>query len=363
MRIPFFDMRAELDAVRDEVDRAIARVLDSGVMIGGPEVEGFERELAAACGVRRAVGVSSGTDALLAIGMALGWGPGAEVVTTPLTFFATVGAIVRLGATPVFADVEDDRLTLDPAAAAAEITPRTAAVMPVHLFGLQARAMPPGVTVVEDAAQAIGAGPVRGVAAALSFFPTKNLGAAGDAGAVLTDDGALADRIALLRGHGARPKYHHLLVGGNFRLDAIQAAVLAAKLPHLARWTAARRAHAAAYRAGFAAAGLDDIRLPPDEPAHVYHQFVIRTPARERLREALAAAGIGTEVYYPETLHRAPALVGLAYRAGVCPRAEAACAEVLALPIHPALPADAPAIVVEAIARFFKGDGRGAARR
>ncbi len=352
MRIPFFDMRAELAVVRGEIDAAIGRVLDRGVLVGGPEVEGFERALAASCGVAHAVGTSSGTDALLALGMALDWGPGREVVTSPLTFFATAGAILRLGATPVFADIDDETLNLDPAAAAAAVTPRTSAVVPVHLFGLRARHPDVRVPVIEDAAQAIGAGRPRGLAAALSFFPTKNLGAVGDAGAVLTDDPELADRVALLRNHGARPKYHHLAIGGNFRLDALQAAVLAAKLPHLARWTAARRAHAAAYRAAFAGAGLTDVRLPPDDPSHVYHQFVIRAPARDRLRAHLTAAGIGTEIYYPSPLHRAPAVPAHVPRGG-CPNAETACAEVLALPIHPALDAAAPAIIADEIARFY----------
>ncbi len=355
MRIPFFDMAAELATVRADVDRAIARVLDSGTFIGGPEVEGFERALAATTGARFAIGTSSGTDALLAIGMALGWRPGVEVVTTPFTFFATVGAIVRLGATPVFADIDDERMTLDPAAASAAVTSETVAVMPVHLFGLRAAHPVVPCAVVEDAAQAIGAGPARGVAAALSFFPTKNLGAVGDAGAVLTDDPELADRVVLLRSHGARPKYHHVAVGGNFRLDAIQAAVLAAKLPHLARWTAARRALAASYRAAFVSAGLHEVRLPVDDPAHVYHHFVIRAPARDRLREHLASVGIGTETYYPQPLHHAPALEAVSYRPGACPRAEAACTAVLALPMHPALSRDAPTRVVDAIRGFYRG--------
>ena len=354
MRVPFFDMAAELAAVRSEVDRAITRVLDSGRFVGGPEVEGLERELAAALGVRHVVGVSSGTDALLALAMAEGWGAGDEVVTTPLSFFATVGAIVRVGARPVFADV-DDRLLLDPAAAVAAIGPRTRALLPVHLFGLCAAVPPTSVPVIEDAAQAIGTGPPRGQAATLSFFPTKNLGALGDGGAVLTDDDALAARVSLLRAHGAAARYRHVAIGGNFRLDALQAAVLRAKLPHLPAWTAARRAHAASYRRAFAAAGLTaDVTLPPDEPAHVYHQFVIRVPARDRLRAHLTAAGIGTEVYYPSPLHLQPALVELGYRAGMCPRAEAACADVLALPIHPALAADGPAQVVAAIADFYR---------
>ena len=357
MAVPFFDMKAELAAVRPELDRALARVLDSGQLVGGPEVEGLERELAAALGVRHVVGVSSGSDALLVCAMALGWGPGDEVVTTPLSFFATVGAIARVGARPVFADV-DERLLLDPRAAAAACGPRTRAVIPVHLFGLPAAHPDVGVPVLEDAAQSIGAGPPRGVAATLSFFPTKNLGALGDGGAVLTDDDALAARVALLRKHGAEARYHHVVVGGNFRLDALQAAALRAKLPHLPAWTGARRAHAARYRRLFADAALADVVLPPDEPAHVYHQFVVRVPARERLRAHLAAAGLGTEVYYPSPLHLQPALAELGYRAGSCPRAEAACEEVLALPIHPAMVADGPEQVVAAIAGFYRGSRR-----
>jgi dTDP-4-amino-4,6-dideoxygalactose transaminase len=359
VRIPFFDMRAELAPVRAELDAALARVLDSGQFVGGPEVEGLERELAEALGVRHVVGVSSGTDALLVLAMALGWGAGDEVVTTPLSFFATVGAIARVGARPVFADV-DERLLLDPVAAAAACTPRTRAIVPVHLFGLPAAHPAVAVPVIEDAAQAIGAGAPRGLAATLSFFPTKNLGGLGDGGAVLTNDDALAERVALLRRHGAAARYQHVVVGGNFRLDALQAAVLRAKLPHLPAWTAARRAHAADYRARLTDAGLAgaELALPPAEPAHVYHQFVVRAAARDRLREHLAAAGIGTEIYYPSPLHLQPALAALGYQAGACPRAEAACAEVLALPIHPALAAAARAQIVAAIVTFYRG-GRG----
>ncbi|MCA9674814.1 MAG: DegT/DnrJ/EryC1/StrS family aminotransferase [Kofleriaceae bacterium] len=354
MAVPFFDMRAELAADRAAIDAAIARVLDSGRFIGGPEVEGFEHELAAAVGVRRAVGVSSGTDALLVLGMALDVAPGDEVVTTPLSFFATAGAFARLGARIVFAEVDDATLDLDPAAAAAACGPRTRLVVPVHLFGLPAAPPPVDVPVVEDAAQAVGAAPLTGRAAALSCFPTKNLGALGDAGAVLTDDDDLADRVALLRTQGARPRYHHVALGGNFRLDALQAAILRARLPGLAAATAARRRHAARYRAGFASVRIpDELRLPPDDPRHVYHQFVIRTPRRDALRAALAAAGIGTEIYYPSPLHLQPALAALGYRPGAFPVAERACAEVLALPIHPALADTAPDQVVAAIAAFF----------
>lgn len=355
MKVPLFDMAAELAPIRAEVDAALARVLDAGVFVGGPELAAFEAALAAAAGVRHAVGVSSGTDALHATFMALGLGAGDEVVTTPLTFFATAGAAARLGARPVFVDVDEATLGLDPARALAACGPRTRAVVPVHLYGHPA-AHPAGAPcpVVEDAAQSLGAGPPRGLAAAVSFFPTKNLGALGDGGAVLTDDDALADRVALLRTQGARPKYHHLAIGGNLRLDPLQAAVLAAKLRHLPRWTAARRAHAARYRELFAAARVPaEVRLPAHHPDHVYHQFVLRAPRRDALRAHLAAAGVGTEVYYPEPLHLQPCFADLGYRPGALPVAERACAEVLALPIQPALTAAAQAYVVEQVARFY----------
>jgi dTDP-4-amino-4,6-dideoxygalactose transaminase len=354
VKIPLFDMAAELAAVRREVDAAIARVLDSGVLIGGPEVVAFERELAATTGARHAVGTSSGSDALHAIFLALGVGRGDEVVTTPLTFFATAGGAARLGARLVFADVDDASLTLDPQAALAACSERTRAIVPVHLFGHPAALPPAPCAIVEDAAQSLGGGPVRGVAAAVSFFPTKNLGAIGDAGAVLTQDPTLADRIALLRTQGARPKYHHLAIGGNFRLDPLHAAVLRAKLPYLAAWTAARRGHADRYRALFAAARVpSELRLPAAHAAHVYHQFVIRAPRRDALRAHLTAAGIGTEIYYPEPLHLQPCLAELGYRAGAFPIAERACRDVLALPIHPMLAPDAQAVVVERIAAFY----------
>ena len=355
MNVPLFDMAAELAPVRADIDRAIARVLDSGVFIGGPEVKAFERELAAATGARHAVGVSSGTDALHAVFLALGVGPGDEVVTTPLTFLPTAGSAARLGARVVFADIDDDALTLDPRLAAAASGPRTRAVVPVHLFGRPAALPQVACPIVEDAAQAIGAGRPAGAAAALSFFPTKNLGALGDAGAVLTDDAALADRLALLRSHGARPKYEHHAIGGNFRLDALQAAVLRAKLPRLPALTAARRAHAAAYRGLLAAAPVPpELRLPAPHPAHVYHQFVIRAPRRDALRAHLAAAGVGTEIYYPVPLHLQPCFEALGYRRGALPVAERACAEVLALPIHPALTPAAQAYVVDQIAAFYR---------
>jgi dTDP-4-amino-4,6-dideoxygalactose transaminase len=351
--IPLVDVRFALAIQRKQIDAAIARVIDSGVFIGGPEVEAFEAELAAAIGAGHAIGVSSGTDALLATLMAIGIGPGDEVITTPLSFFATAGAIARLGARPVFADVDHD-LCLDPTAAEAVVSDRTRAVIPVNLFGRPSELPAVTVPTIEDAAQSLGSGPVRGKAAAVSFFPTKNLGAFGDAGAVLTDDAALADRIALLRTHGARPKYHHLAIGGNFRLDAIQAAVLRAKLPHLAGWLARRRALAGRYRGLFGAHRVPpELRLPAAHDGHTYHQFAIRAPRRDALRAYLAAAGVGTEVYYPEPLHLQPCFAELGYRPGACPIAERACRELLALPIHPALGHDAQDHVVAQIAAFY----------
>jgi len=348
-------MNAELAPYRREIEQALLRVLDTGAFIGGTEVTAFERELAAALNVRHAIGTSSGTDALQAIGMALGIAPGDEVVTTPFTFAASASAFARLGARIVFADVEDDFLTLDPDAAARSCSTLTRAVVPVNLFGALARLPAVPHAVVEDSAHSIGAGAPRGVAAALSFFPTKNLGAVGDAGAVLTDDASLADRITLLRGQGARPKYQHVVLGGNFRLDALQAAVLRSRLSHLDALTNARRHHAARYRAMFAAARVpSELRLPAEQNAHVYHQFVIRAPRRDALRAFLAENGVGTEVYYPSPLHLQPAFLSLGYREGSFPVAERACHTVLAIPIHPALTEDSQAFVVDRIAAFYR---------
>ena len=359
MQVPLRDVAAETAELRGDLDAAWARVLASGQFIGGPELESFERELAAAASCARAVGVSSGTDALLVALMALGIGPGDEVITTPFTFFATAGAIARLGARPVFADIDPATFNLDPEAAAAAVTPRSRAILPVHLFGLPAPVAPLAalnLPVLEDAAQSLGAGPVLGDAAAVSFFPTKNLGALGDAGAVLTDDTELADRVALLRNHGARPKYHHVAIGGNFRLDALQAACLRAKLPRLAGWTAARRAVAARYRDLFASAGLAGrVTLPPHGADHVYHHFVLRTPRRDALRAQLAAAGIATEIYYPTPLHLQPCFAELGQGPGSLPHAERAAAEALAIPCHPHIAPETQAHVVDHIAAFING--------
>jgi dTDP-4-amino-4,6-dideoxygalactose transaminase len=338
-------------------DAEIAEVvatLESGWLSPGPRVPAFEQAFAEYIGVPHAIAVNSCTAALHLALLAAGIGPGDEVVTTPLTFFATAGAAARLGARIVFADVDDGTLTLDPVAALSATGERTRAIVPVHLFGHPARLPAGPCPIVEDAAQSLGGSRTPGATAAVSFFPTKNLGALGDAGAVLTDDAELADRIALLRTQGARPKYHHLAVGGNFRLDPLQAAVLRAKLPHLAGWNAARRRHADRYRALFAAARVPpELRLPAPHEHHVYHQFVIRAPRRDALRAHLAASGVGTEIYYPEPLHLQPCFADLGYRTGAFPIAERACREVLALPIHPMLAPEAQRFVVDQIAAFY----------
>jgi dTDP-4-amino-4,6-dideoxygalactose transaminase len=350
---------------------ALTRVCDSQRFINGPEVEQLEEELAAHLGVPHAIGVSSGTDALLAALMALQIGPGDEVVTSTYSFFATAGAIARLGARPVLVDIDADTFNIDPAAAAAAVSARTRALMPVHLFGQAAELEPliaaaarAGIALVEDAAQAIGAtyhGHTVGTFGAFgcfSFFPSKNLGAFGDAGLVTTGSGELAQRIRLLRNHGMAPKYYHHLVGGNFRLDAIQAAVLRVKLPHLEAWSEARRRNAGRYRALFAEAGLDGIvQLPVEAPdrTHIYNQFVIRVRERDRLRTHLEASGIGCEVYYPVPFHRQQCFADLGYSDGAFPVAEAAARESLALPIYGELSEAQQAAVVSTIAGFYRG--------
>jgi dTDP-4-amino-4,6-dideoxygalactose transaminase len=356
MKVPLLDVVEQNAPLRSAIVDALVRVVDSGHFILGPEVEGFERELAATLGVRHAIGLSSGTDALVVALMALDVGPGHEVVTTPFSFYATVGCIARLSARPVFADIEADSFNLDAKAAAALVGPRTKAVIPVHLFGRPAPAITGvGVPVIEDAAQSIGASALYGLASCLSFFPSKNLGGLGDGGALVTNDDAFADRIRLLRAHGSRPKYVHHAVGGNFRLDALQAAVLRVKLPSLAGWTETRRANAQRYRSLFASQrGIPpELRVPEDHPGHIYNQFVIRAPKRDGLRDHLARAGIGTEVYYPLPLHLQPCFRDLGYKEGALPHAETACKEVLALPIYPGLGEAQQAAVVAAIAGFY----------
>ena len=369
MKVPLLDLQAQYAPIRSEIRDAIDRVCDSQKFILGPEVAGLEREVAAFCGAKFAVGVSSGTDALLAALMAVGIGPGDEVITSAFSFFATAGVVVRLGARPVFADIESHGFNLDPQDVRAKVTARTRAIMPVHLFGRCAEMDPiletatrHGIAVIEDAAQAIGARDSRGKSAGtigsigcFSFFPSKNLGAFGDAGMVITKDADFAEALRVLRVHGGKPKYCHQIVGGNFRLDALQAAVLRTKLAYLGLWTHARRHNAQRYRRLFAEAGLiDEVELPDDSPGQIYNQFVIRAPERDGLRAFLRAAGIETEVYYPVPLHLQACFANLDYQKGDLPNAEAAAGQVLALPIYPELRVEQQQYVVEQIGRFYE---------
>lgn len=369
--IPLLDLQAQYEGIRAEVLAAVNRVLESQRFILGPEVETFEAEIAAYCQAPYAIGVSSGSDALLAALMALGVGPGDEVITTPYSFFATAGAAARLGARPVFVDIEPRAYNIDPELVEAAITPRTRAILPVHLYG-QASHLAPlleiaarrGLALIEDAAQAIGAEyqgrrvGALGTVGCFSFFPSKNLGAYGDAGLLTCADAALAERLRLLRVHGAAPKYHHRLVGGNFRLDALQAAVLRVKLKYLDDWTEARRRNAARYRRLFEESGLlasGAVGLPEDlgYGRHIYHQYVLRVQRRDELQAFLKARQIGTEVYYPVPLHLQECFRNLGYAHGDFPEAERAAAETLAIPIYPELSETQQEEVVARITEFY----------
>jgi dTDP-4-amino-4,6-dideoxygalactose transaminase len=380
MRVPLLDLRAQYDTIRDDIARAIERVLDTQHFILGPEVDALEKAIADYAGVRHAVGMSSGTDAILVVLMAAGVGPGDEVVTTPYTFIATCSSIARLGARAVFADIDPRSYNLDAHAASVAVTARTKAIMPVHLFGQMADMGPlarlaadRGIALIEDAAQALGskldgihAGCV-GTAGTYSFFPSKNLGGFGDGGMVVTNDDELATRLRLLRNQGQQPKYFSVLVGGNFRLDALQAAVLRAKLPHLDRWTAARQRNAERYRAMFAASGLvlgdggvladgAAVALPVELPGrrHVYNQFVIRSRRRDELRRHLTEAGIGCEVYYPQPMHMQACFASWGYRAGDFPESERAAAESLAIPVYPELTPPMMEHIVSSVVDFHR---------
>jgi dTDP-4-amino-4,6-dideoxygalactose transaminase len=368
--VPLLDLVAQYQPIRNDILAAITRVCDSQRFIMGPEVDGLERELASMIGVEHAIGVSSGTDALLLALMALGIGPGDEVITPTFSFFATAGCVSRLGAVPVFVDVDPVTLSADPAAVERAITPKTRAILPVHLFGLcadmdalQAIATRAGIPVIEDAAQAIGAtkgnrpAGTFGLAGCFSFFPSKNLGAFGDGGLVTTNDARLAAEMRLLRNHGAEPKYYHSRIGGNFRLDALQAAVLRVKAPHLAAWTSARRANADTYRALFAEFRLQDVVQLPVEPpgyTHIYNQFSIQVSNRDALRDCLTSRRIGTEIYYPVPFHRQECFAGVASSAGSFPVADRAAERSLALPIYGELTSAQLRHVVKSIAEFFQ---------
>ena len=353
MRVPLLDLRAQYVSIREEIRSAMDRVLESQRFILGPEVEQLEAEIAAYCKCAHAIGVSSGTDALMAALMAIDLKPGDEVITTPYSFFASAGEIARLGATPVFVDIDRRTYNIDAAGIEDKISARTRAIIPVHLFGQMAD-MPSvmeiarrhRLIVMEDAAQAIGC-ELRGCRAGsigdlgcFSFFPSKNLGAFGDGGMITTNNSELADRIRLLRSHGFKTKYHNEILGGNFRLDELQAAVLRVKLKYLDGWTEARRRNASLYRRNLQQ--VESIELPYELPdsRHIYNQFVIRARGRDDLLAHLRANGIGCEIYYPVPLHLQPCFKNLGYRTGDFPFSEATANESLALPIYPELTED-----------------------
>ena len=375
--VPLLDLEAQYRPIRDQVLAAVIRVCDSQRFIQGPEVAALERELADALGVADAIGVSSGTDALLVAMMALGVGAGDEVITSTYSFFATAGCIARLGATPRLVDIDPETYNLAPAAVRAALSSRTRAIIPVHLYGLCADMDPllaiageAGVPIIEDACQAIGAmyrgrqAGSMGTAGCFSFFPSKNLGAFGDGGLVTTGDPALAREIRRLRNHGSETKYYHQQIGGNFRLDALQAAVLRVKLPHLARWTAMRRDNASRYRRLFGEFLPDARVVLPTEPegrSHIYNQFVLRVPRRDDVRAFLTRRGIGTEVYYPVPFHLQECFAALGHRRGDFPVAETAAESTLALPIYGELSAAQQQMVVQTLAEAL--DSRSADAR
>lgn len=370
MSIPAFDLTRQYASIREEVDAAVSRVVESGRFILGEEVEALEAEIAEFCGTEHAVAVASGTDALHLSLRAVGVGSGDEVLVPAFTFIATAEVVAYCGATPVFVDIEPATFSMDPDAASAAVTSRTKAMIPVHMFGhpakmeeLSALSGRHGLASIEDGAQAFGARHGAkvvgsfGQAGCFSFFPTKNLGAFGDGGMVVTDDGDLAERVRQLRVHGASKRYHHKMVGYNSRLDALQAAILRAKLPHLESWNALRRAHAAAYTSGLEKLSALACPRELEDSYHVYHQYTIRTEGRDGLRDSLAEAGVGTAVYYPIPLPAQEAFEGEDYRMGKFPESERACREVLSLPMFPELKEDEVARVVERIKAWSKETG------
>jgi dTDP-4-amino-4,6-dideoxygalactose transaminase len=378
MIVPLLDLKAQYAAIKADVDAAIAEVMTSQHFILGPRVEECERAIASYSQCAHGIGMSSGSDALLACLMAEDIGPGDEVITTAYTFFATVGAIARLGAIPVLVDIDPKTYNIDVSQIEAKVTSRTRAIIPVHLYGQMADmdavmrvASRHELVVIEDAAQAIGAERLGRRAGSIghygcfSFFPSKNLGAAGDGGLVVTNDASRAEKLTVLRSHGSKPKYYHRVVGGNFRLDAIQAAVVSAKLPYLDQWTAARQRNAQAYDRLFVEAGLaaadgssSPVVLPTvDANRHIYNQYVIHVERRDQLQRDLKTRGVGTEVYYPVPMHLQECFGSLGHRQGDFPESERAANSTLAIPVHPELTDDQARYVVNAIAEsVFAGD-------
>ena len=372
MKIPILDLSVQHLQIADEIAAAVTRVLGSQKFILGPEVRELEQELAQYCSCAEAIGCASGSDALLLALMACDVGPGDEVITTPFSFFATVGSIVRLGAKAVFVDIDSATFNMDVSQVQSAMTKRTKAILPVHLFGQCAEmetinelARNANMRVIEDAAQAIGA-EYRGRRAGslgeigcFSFYPSKNLGGAGDGGLLTTNDSKLAETLRILRTHGAKQKYYHERLGINSRLDSLQAAILRVKFRYLDQWADARRANAKRYRELFRDAGLgssDYVQLPveSDGSVHVYNQFVIRARDRDRLKAWLAERGVGTEIYYPVPLHLQACFKDLGYKNGDFPESERAALEALAIPVYPELSANAQTYVVETISSFYR---------
>jgi len=399
MNVPLLDLKAQYLAIKSEIDRALAEVMDSQHFILGPKVQECESGIARYSNCSYAIGVSSGTDALLVCLMAEGIGPGDEVITTPYTFFATAGSIARVGARPVFVDIDPVTYNLDPTQIESKVTANTRAIIPVHLYGQMADmdavmkvAEKHGLVVIEDAAQAIGAQYKGRSAGAIghygcfSFFPSKNLGAAGDGGMVVTNDRQRAEDLMCLRAHGSNPKYYHKVIGGNFRLDALQAAIVSVKLRHLDDWTVGRQQNAKRYDRLFAESGLriadtsqsaGSISSRADSPVksrfangsphvflpkvatdrHIFNQYVIRMARRDQLKSALEMRGVGTEVYYPVPMHLQECFSYLGYRPGVFPESESAANETLALPIYPELTDEQASYVVRCVSDFFLAEG------
>ena len=381
MKVPLLDLKAQYQTIKNEVRATIDEICDSQYFILGPHVEQMEGKIAVYCRTPYAVGVSSGTDALIIALMAAGIEPGDRVVTSPYTFFATAGAIARVGAVPLFVDIDPHTFNIDSRCLADLLNTMSPnerqgvkAVVPVHLYG-QCADMDPlieichqhDLAVIEDAAQAIGAeykgrrAGSMGDFGCFSFFPSKNLGAFGDAGLVTTASQEMDERLRMLRVHGMAPKYYHRVIGGNFRIDALQAAIVAIKLDHLDQWTRGRQENAAAYRCLFNDADLGGRVILPEEVQnrHIYNQFVIRVPGkRDALRHYLDQQGIGSEVYYPVPLHLQACFASLGYHAGDFPESELAAEQTLALPIYPELHPDQLAFVVDRIEAFFKAEGQ-----
>jgi len=367
MQVPILDLKAQYATIRDEVTRAIGEVCESQAFALGPAVAQFEQNVAAYCGSKHAIGVSSGTDALLVALMALGLGPGDEVITTPFTFFATAGCIVRVGAKPVFVDVDPVSYNIDPAGVEERITKRTRAIIPVHLFGHVAQMKPimdiarrHNLAVIEDACQAIGASQ-DGVKAGnfgdcgcFSFYPTKNLGGFGDGGLVTTNSDELAQQIRILRDHGQSPRYFYRVIGGNFRLDGIQGAVLNVKLKYLERWNDARRRHAGLYDRLFAGSPVKTPKIDANNVC-IYHQYTVTVSERDALQKYLADHGIGSAIFYPKPLHVQDCFKNLGYHEGDMPVAERLCREVLSLPLYPELQPDQIERIAATALEFYAG--------